>query len=399
MIDWTVVGPLALLTVAVALLFDFYNGLHDAANSIATVVATKALPVWAALLMASFFNLLGAFIGTAVAATVGSGIIAKSVVSTDVILAGLVGAIFWSVLTVILGIPISSSQSLIGGLIGAAIAKAGWAGVQAPRWADLAPVITVLGQGAAVGAVVGHFLSLLAKSSRRAGTGLGAVTGSALYLVWMIFHGLKLQKLLATILFIAYSPFIGFALAFLFTAVIAWLFHRTSPGKTKHAFRYLQIISSSAYSIGHGTNDAQKTMGVITALLLAVGALHATPGKAFPVPNEVIWACGIAIALGTLVGGYKIVRTMGTKLTHLDTTQGFAAESSSALALFFLANQGVPVSTTHSITGSILGVGAFQRASAVSWGTARRIVTAWIVTIPAAAFVAAIMYWLLRPFV
>jgi PiT family inorganic phosphate transporter len=398
MIDWTVLGALALLTIAVALLFDFYNGLHDAANSIATVVATRALPVWGALLLAASFNFLGAFAGTAVAATVGSGIIAKGIVSVDLVLAALVGAIFWSVLTIFLGIPISSSQSLIGGLIGAAMAKAGLAGVQFPHWADVQPVVTLLGQGGSIGAVAGLALALGARSSPKAGITLGAATGSAAHLVWAIFHGFKIQKLLATVLFIAYSPFIGFALAFGFTAAIAWLFHRVPPSQVKHLFRFLQIGSSSFYSFGHGTNDAQKTMGVITALLLAVGAVHATPGKDFPVPPEVIWACGIAIALGTLIGGHKVVRTMGTKLTHLDTSQGFAAETSSAIGLHYLAKFGVPVSTTHSITGSILGVGAFQRASAVSWGTARRIVTAWVITIPAAAIVAALVYWALRPF-
>jgi PiT family inorganic phosphate transporter len=320
------------------------------------------------------------------------------VVSTDVVLAALAGAIFWSVLTVVLGIPISSSQSLIGGLIGAAAAKAGLAGIQTPAMADIAPVFTLLWQGGAVGAVAGLALALAARSSRRAGTAIGAATGSAAYLVWGIFNGLKIQKLLATILFIAYSPFIGFVMAFAFTALIAWLFRRVPQGSVKHLFRFLQVGSSSFYSFGHGSNDAQKTMGVITALLIVVGIVHPEANKAFPVPFEVIVACGLAIALGTLIGGYKIVRTMGTRLTHLDTSQGFAAETSSALGLYYLAKFGVPVSTTHSITGSILGVGAFQRASAVSWGTARRIVTAWIITIPAAAVVAAAVYWALGLF-
>ena len=395
-IDWAAVTPLVFLTIAVALIFDFYNGLHDAANSIATVVATRALPVWLALILAASFNFIGAFAGTAVAATVGSGIVAKDIISTDVILAGLLGAIFWSVLTVILGIPISSSQSLIGGLIGAALAKAGLLGVQWPGWSDIQPVLIVLGWGAAAGAVVGLVIAMASRGGLRAGLLGGAVIGSAGYLAYSIFTGLKLQKLLATILFIAYSPIIGFLLAFALTALLAWICRHMAPGRVKHTFRWLQLLSSSAYSFGHGTNDAQKTMGVITALLIAAGAVPQGDINHFPVPYEVIVASGLAIAFGTLIGGHKIVRTMGTKLTHLDTTQGFAAESASAVSLFFLANQGVPVSTTHSITGSILGVGAFQRLSAVSWGTARRIVSAWIITIPMAAIVAALMFFVLQ---
>ncbi|MEK6985246.1 MAG: inorganic phosphate transporter [Candidatus Thermoplasmatota archaeon] len=395
MIDWTLIGPFVLVTILVALLFDFYNGLHDAANSIATVVATRALPVWAALLLAGSFNFIGAFAGTAVAAAVGSGIIAKSVVTPEVILAALAGAIFWSVLTIFLGIPISSSQSLIGGLVGAALAKAGMAGVQWPTLVDLETVARPMALGALVGIAGGIALARLSRTNVWAGFWLGASVGSAILLVWDIFHGLKIQKLLAIVLFIGYSPFLGFCLAFTFTATIAWLFRRASPGKTKGLFRWLQIGSSSFYSFGHGTNDAQKTMGVITALMIAVGAVQQTSDGKFPVPSEVIFASGLMIALGTLIGGYKIVKTMGTKLTHLDTSQGFAAETSSAIGLYYLAGFGVPVSTTHSITGAIMGVGAFQRASAVSWGTARRIVSAWIITIPMAAIVAAFCYWVI----
>jgi PiT family inorganic phosphate transporter len=399
MIDWLALAPLVLLTVLVALVFDFYNGLHDAANSIATVVATKALPVWAALILAATANFLGAFGGTAVAATVGAGIIAPGIVGPHVVLAALVGAIAWSVLTVILGIPISSSQSLIGGLIGAAIAAGGLAGIQAPTPHQMQELSVVLGRGAVEGAVVGLVLLVLVRGTLKAGLLVGAGVGSAANLVFAIMvRHYALQKLLATILFIAYSPFIGFCMAYTFTAIIAWIFHRTPPGKVKHLFRFLQIGSSTFYSFGHGKNDAQKTMGVITAVLLSVGAIHTTGKvdlKHFPVPFEVIVACGIAIALGTLIGGHKIVRTMGTRLTHLDTSQGFAAETSSAIGLYYLAEYGVPVSTTHSITGSILGVGAYQRASAVSWGTARRIVMAWIITIPLAAAVAAVSYWVL----
>ncbi|HUR61405.1 MAG TPA: inorganic phosphate transporter [Candidatus Thermoplasmatota archaeon] len=402
MIDWMSLGPLVLLTIFVALVFDFYNGLHDAANSIATVVATKALPVWAALLLAGVANFIGAFGGTAVAATIGAGIIAAKAITTTVVLAALVGAIFWSVLTVILGIPISSSQSLVGGLIGAALASAGLSGIQAPHPGELQTLGIILAKGAVEGAVAGLILGTLMRASWRSSLLVGAGIGSAANLVWaFLVQHYAPNKLMVTILFIAYSPFIGFVMAFLFTAIISWGFRKAGPGQVKHLFRFLQIGSSTFYSIQHGKNDAQKTMGVITAVLLAVGAIT-VQGKVdikhFPVPNEVIIACGLAISLGTLIGGRKIVRTMGTRLTALDTSQGFAAETSSAIGLYYLAEYGVPVSTTHSITGSILGVGAYKRASAVSWGTARRIVTAWVITIPAAALVAALTYFVLDAF-
>lgn len=402
-LDWAHLAPMLLVTVAVALIFDFYNGLHDAANSIATVVATKALPVWAALILAGTMNFLGAFGGTAVAATIGAGIISAKAITIGVVLSGLLGAIFWSLLTVILGIPISSSQSLVGGLIGAALANLGWAGVQYPHVADMQHMGLVLGKGALEGLVVGLALALLMRASWKGGLFIGAGIGSALNLAWAIMaQHYAPNKLLATLMFIAYSPFIGFIMAFTFSSIIAWTFHRARPGQVKHIFRFLQIGSSAFYSFGHGKNDAQKTMGVITAVLIAAGAIH-IEGKVdikhFPVPFEVIIACGLAIALGTLLGGHKIVRTMGTKLAKLDTAQGFAAETSSAIGLYYLAEYGVPVSTTHSITGSILGVGAFQRASAVGWGTARRIVSAWVITIPLAAAVGALCFWTFGRFI
>jgi inorganic phosphate transporter, PiT family len=472
MIDWLSLSPFLLFAIAVALLFDFYNGLHDAANSIATVVATRALPVWGALVLAASFNFIGAFAGTAVAAAVGKGIIDPDIVTTELVLAALLGAIFWSVLTVILGIPISSSQSLIGGLLGAALAAGGLAAIQTPAPGELAGLGKVLLQGGAVGGGLGLAIALATRSRPIAFLAIGAAVGSAAWLVahilgdlflagtvaamtvlgallglaigavrrkhlvgtmflgvfalgsvavaldmlkgilgpaavaddWLrsglaalglptsyhLLHvgTITMSKLTATILFIAYSPFIGFVLAFLLSAFVAWSFHHVPPGKVKHLFRWLQIGSSSFYSHGHGRNDAQKTMGVITALLVANGAI-----STFEVPYEVIVASGLAIALGTLIGGHKIVRTMGGKLTHLDTSQGFCAETASAISLTFLADKGVPVSTTHSITGSILGVGTFQRVSAVSWGVARRIVMAWLITIPLAAAVAALIYW------
>ena len=478
MIDWLALSPFLLFAIAVALLFDFYNGLHDAANSIATVVATRALPVWAALVLAASFNFIGAFAGTAVAAAIGKGLVDPAIVTTHLVLAALIGAIFWSVLTVVLGIPISSSQSLIGGLLGAALAAGGMGAIQMPAPGELSALGLLLGEGALVGAAVGLVVALATRQRPIAFTLVGATVASA---VWLVAHILgevilpgavlgmtvlggllglaigilrrghlvgwvslgvfafgfvavaldmlrgslgvaavafgalqdaagalglssgytlvdvptvKMSKLTATILFIAYSPFVGFCLAFLLSMLVAWAFHHVPPGKVKHLFRWLQIGSSSFYSHGHGRNDAQKTMGVITALLVANGVL-----SDFTVPYEVIVASGLAIALGTLIGGHKIVRTMGGKLTHLDTSQGFCAETASAISLTFLADKGVPVSTTHSITGSILGVGTFQRVSAVSWGVARRIVSAWLITIPLAAGVAALVYWGMAPFV
>jgi inorganic phosphate transporter, PiT family len=397
MIDWLALAPLVLFAVLVALVFDFYNGLHDAANSIATVVATRALPVWGALILASAANFAGAFWGLEVANTVGK-IIPEDVLTEHngvlIIIAALMGAIFWSVLTVILGLPISSSHSLIGGLLGAAIAAAGVGAIEWPG-ADMNPTWMVLAKGGAIGAVLGLAAGLVArKRNPLPYVFLGAWFVSAVYLVWAIFtESLKIPRLGATVLFIAYSPFIGFCLAFIFGALVTWVVYKAPQGRVKSVFRYLQIGSSGFYSLGHGRNDAQKTMGVIAALLVAGGAT-----SEFHVPREVIFASGAAIALGTILGGYKIVRTMGTKLTHLDTRQGFVAETSSALGLHFMAEHGVPVSTTHSITGSILGVGALQRISAVSWGTARRIVMAWIITIPLAAGVAALCYWALDLF-
>lgn len=392
MIEWLALPALLLITVAIALIFDFYNGLHDSANSIATVVATRALPVWAALVVASVANFAGAFWGLEVANTIGK-IIPSDIVTIHMVMAGLLGAIFWSVLTIVWGIPVSSSHSLIGGLLGAAVAAVGFDAIDWPGYADMHDTYVVLLQGAWPGAIAGLLVGILARNRRPYLQALlGAWFGSAVWLVWNIYtESLKIPRLGATVLFIAYSPFLGFCLAFMSGALVTWVVHKTPPGKVKGIFRVLQIGSSAFYSLGHGRNDAQKTMGIIGALLLAGGVT-----SEFTVPFEVILASGLAISLGTILGGWKIVRTMGTKLTHLDTSQGFVAETSSALGLHFMAEHGVPVSTTHSITGAILGVGALQRISAVSWGTARRIVMAWVITIPLAATVAAVCYWVLN---
>ncbi len=321
---WVVV-----LLVVVALVFDFMNGFHDAANSIATVVSTGVLRPGQAVLLAAAFNFIAVFVfHLSVAATVGKGIVDAGAVDTHVVFGALIGAITWNLLTWYYGIPSSSSHALIGGLVGAAIAKAG------------------------------------ASSLIAAG-------------IWR------------TVAFIFVSPFLGFLLGSLMMVFVSWAFRRASPSRIDRWFRRLQLVSASAYSLGHGGNDAQKTIGIIWMLLIATG--HTAAGDASP-PAWVIVACYIAIAAGTLFGGWRIVKTMGQKITKLRPVGGFCAETGGAITLFLATGLGIPVSTTHTITGAIVGVGATRRASAVRWGVAGGIVWAWIFTIPASAFVAALAY-------
>jgi PiT family inorganic phosphate transporter len=320
-----------ILLVALAIAFDFMNGFHDAANSIATVVSTGVLKPGHAVLFAAFFNLIAIFIfHLSVAATVGKGIAQPGVVDVHVVFGALIGAISWNLVTWYYGIPSSSSHALIGGIVGAVIAKTGTGGLVA--------------------------------------------TG-----IWK------------TVAFIFVSPFLGFLLGSMMMVVVAWGFRRATPSRVDRWFRRLQLVSAGAYSLGHGGNDAQKTIGIIWMLLIATG--YATAGDAAP-PNWVIVSCYAAIALGTMFGGWRIVKTMGQKITKLKPVGGFCAETGGALTLFLATALGIPVSTTHTITGAIVGVGSAQRASAVRWGVAGNIVWAWIFTIPASAFVAAIAYWL-----
>lgn len=314
--------------IAIALVFDFLNGLHDAANSIATIVSTRVLPPKAAVIWAAFFNFVAfLFFGLHVAQTIGTGIVDPAVVSPSVIFAALMGAISWNVITWWAGIPSSSSHALIGGLLGAATAKAGSIAIV---W-----------------------------------TGILKTTG-AIFL----------------------SPLFGFLLALALVLAISWIFVRKTPLAVDRTFRILQFGSASMYSLGHGGNDAQKTMGIIAGLLFAQGHL----GTQFYVPFWVVISCHAAIALGTLFGGWRIVRTMGSKITHLTPMQGCCAETSGATMLFLATWLGIPVSTTHTITGAIVGVGAARRISAVRWNVASMIVIAWIVTMPAAALIAALFY-------
>lgn len=317
--------------IIVALVFDYINGFHDAANSIATVVSTRVLTPGKAVVWAAFFNFIAAFtFGTAVAKTVGAGLVDISIVSFAVIFAALVGAIVWDLITWYYGLPTSSSHALIGALAGAAVAKAGLGAIIASGWTK-------------------------------------------------------------TLIFIVLAPLIGMTIGFLLMVVILWTFHGTSPGRVDHWFRRLQLVSAAAYSLGHGGNDAQKTMGIIAGVLVAGGYLQLVNGE-LPIPFWVIMAAHAAIALGTLSGGWRIIHTMGSKITKLQPVGGFAAETAGAISLFTATHLGIPVSTTHTITGAIIGVGSIKRLSAVRWGVAGRIVWAWVLTIPLSAAIAALVY-------
>jgi PiT family inorganic phosphate transporter len=324
--------PILIALIAVALLFDFLNGLHDAANSIATVVSTRVLRPQYAVAWAAFFNFIAFTVfGLHVAQTVGTGIVAAEVIDAAVIFGALMGAISWNLLTWWLGIPSSSSHALIGGLAGAGMMKAGTAAIV---W-----------------------------------SGLG-ITGAA----------------------IVFSPLLGFCLALVLVLAVSWIFVRSTPLAVDNTFRVLQFVSASLYSLGHGGNDAQKTMGIIAVLLYSQGAL----GGEFRVPLWVILSCQAAMALGTLFGGWRIVHTLGSRITRLHPVQGFCAEAGGAATLFLATYFGIPVSTTHTITGAIVGVGAARKVAAVRWNVASNVVIAWILTMPAAALIGAAFYQLCR---
>jgi inorganic phosphate transporter, PiT family len=315
--------------IAIALVFDFLNGLHDAANSIATIVSTRVLHPAYAVVWAAFFNFIAfAVFGLHVAETVGTGIVDEAAISARVVFSALTGAIVWNVITWLTGIPSSSSHALVGGLVGAGTAKAGPGVILWP--------------------------------------GLGKVSFA-----------------------IVLSPLLGFLLALALVLAVSWIFVRQTPFAVDRTFRFWQLVSASLYSLGHGANDAQKTMGIIAMLLYSQGYL----GETFYVPFWVVLSCYSAIALGTLSGGWRIVKTMGSRLTRLTPMQGFCAETGGAITLFLATHFGIPVSTTHTIAGGIVGVGAARRTSAVRWHVANTIVLAWIVTIPAAALIATLAYY------
>jgi inorganic phosphate transporter, PiT family len=316
--------------IFVALVFDFLNGFHDSANSVATIVSTQVLTPRKAVIWAAFFNLVAAFLfDVHIAKTIGKGLIDLSAVNEWVILSALIGAIAWNLLTWWFGIPSSSSHALIGGYAGAAVVNSGFGCLIFNGWAK-------------------------------------------------------------TLLFIAVAPLMGMVLGFVLMAIVMWATHLRASADVNHLFRRLQLLSAAAYSLGHGTNDAQKTMGIITSLLVTAGVL-----KTFHVPFWVILSSHFAIAMGTMFGGWRIVKTVGTKITKLKPSGGFAAETSGAITLLVTAFSGIAVSTTHVISGAIMGVGATRRASAVRWGVAGNIVIAWILTIPASAAVGALMYGLI----
>jgi PiT family inorganic phosphate transporter len=324
--SWVVVS-----VILVALIFDYINGFHDAANSIATVVSTRVLSPGKAVIWAAFFNFVAAFtFGTAVARTIGSGMIDINIVTFSVIFAGLVAAIIWDLITWLYGLPTSSSHALIGGYAGAAVAKAGFAAIIPSGWTK-------------------------------------------------------------TLIFIVLSPLIGMLLGLTLMTTIYWLFRWTPPSRVDRWFRRLQLVSAAAFSLNHGANDAQKTMGIIAGVLFTAGYI-----QTFYIPFWVIISAHAAIGLGTLAGGWRIIHTMGSKITKLQPVGGFAAETSAAISILIATQTGVPVSTTHAITGAIVGVGATRRLSAVRWGVAGQIVWAWVLTIPMAFAIGAGTYLLLR---
>ena len=316
------------MLVVVALAFDFMNGFHDAANSIATVVSTRVLKPYQAVLMAAFFNFVAVFVfHLSVATTVGKGIVDQGIIDHYVVFGALTGAIAWNLITWYYGIPSSSSHALIGGIVGAGVAKAG---------------------------------------------------------IWSLIP----SGILKTVAFIFISPLIGFVLGATLLLAISWLFVRITPSRVDRVFRRLQLVSSSMYSLGHGGNDAQKTIGIIWMLLIAAGYTRTDD----PVPAWVVIACYVTIGLGTMFGGWRIVKTMGQRITKIRPVGGFCAELSGSIALFLATALGIPVSTTHTITGSIVGVGSAQNVSAVRWGVAGDLLWAWILTIPCSAFIAALAW-------
>jgi PiT family inorganic phosphate transporter len=373
-----------------AILFNFVNGLNDAANSIATVVATRVMTPLQGVLMAAAFNMIGPLIfTTAIAKTIGKGIVETGFLTTDVILIGMIVAVMWVFLSSYLGIPISASHALVGGLLGSAIAYGGLAIVILPTLSVVRVLLLAILLGAVGGGLVlGGLARYKGEEKLAAYFGLGALCGVAIAIPFAIIFGiLPISGLLAIVVFIVVSPMLGMIAAFLLGMLIIKVF-RNAQGKTMNAiFQKLQVFSAAFYSIGHGSNDAQNAMGVITAILVAAGLL-----TDFVVPLWVIIISGASIALGTFLGGWKVVETMGTKITKLRTYQGFCAETGGGVVLSFVTAFGVPVSTTHAISGAIMGVGATRGYSAVQWGIVRRIVTAWVITIPITAVFAFVFF-------
>lgn len=477
---FVVAHPFVASAIAVALLFDFVNGFHDSANAIATVVATKVLTPAQALMLAATFNFVGPFLlGTAVAATIGTGIIQTGTIDAAILpsitFGALLGAIVWNLITWYVGLPSSSSHALVGGLIGAALAAVGPDGVVMPKWIEM----LAIGETIVAGILGGLLMGVIAFVTSRArlprvfflvfalvGAALmgwvyvshnpvdteswKTILGSILTFATMLFIGgisgavlwmstqqrmspklipgfalfgaclalvigvlvatpftvagvtlvesLKLGGVTKTVLFMVVSPILGFFSGFLLSSAVSWFALHREPGRVSAGSKKAQIFSASFYALTHGTNDAQKTMGIIAVLLIAAGAISAEgDGGGLNIPTWVFLTSATAMGLGTLFGGWRIIKTMASKITHLTPIQGFAAETGGGVVLVGMAQAGIPVSTTHAITASIMGVGATKRASAVRWGVGRRIVGAWVFTIPAAAVVAWISYWAVTP--
>lgn len=451
-------SALIVLAILVALAFDFVNGFHDSANAIATVVATRVLSPVKALAMAAFFNFVGPFLFTlAVANTVGAGIVLPSIVTTSLILSALVGAILWDLVTWYWGLPTSSSHALVGGLLGAGFATAGLSGILLPTLTEWLGVLLFAGAGLLVGlgvgllvwgasrarlprwtfapfTIVGGGVVLLARfdefdtsiilgssfelgvlclvgatvgglvwiatqrqMTRRDFAAFAATGGVVTVLVGSVSGALVLGGVTKVLLFMVLSPVLGFIAGFLVAVLVAWVARDKHPRRVGWWSRRLQLASSAFYSLTHGTNDAQKTMGIIGLLLFAAGATELESSGALHIPAWVIIVSAGAIGLGTLLGGWRIVHTVASRITHLVPHQGFAAETGGGVVLAAMAQAGVPVSTTHAITASIMGVGVTRRTSAVRWQVARRIVGAWIVTIPASALIAFVTQAVLAP--
>lgn len=375
-----------------ALLLNFVNGMNDAANAISTVIATRVLTPLQAVGMAAFFNLVGPLLfTTAVAKTVGNGLIEPGLISTMLILAAMISAVSWVFFTTHYGIPISSTHAMVGGLIGAALAKEGLDSVIWPAFATLQSLFVSIAVGAILGAIFFGIVGKLLGNSIFQYLKIGGFFGFVLTIPLMVAAGmLKLSGLLAIVVFMVIAPSLGFMVTFCFGAALIRLFQKSNAVGMNNIFKKLQVASSAFYSVNHGSNDAQHAMGVITALLVANGIL-----SEFTVPVWVILLSSAAISLGTFLGGRRVIETMGHKITKLLPYQGFCAETGGGLVLFFVTMFGIPVSSTHSITGSIMGIGATRGYSAVKWGVVREIVATWIITIPASATVAFCFYHLL----
>lgn len=382
--------------IILALLFNFVNGLNDAANSIATVIATKVLTPLQAVGLAAFFNLVGPFLfSTAIAKTIGKGIVDPAILTPFVLVTGLVGSVFWVFFCSHFGIPVSSSHSLVGGIMGAGIGAAGFFAVMWPDWDTIILMLEIALFGAGAGALIFGAFAYYAGDKKPIYFGLGAIIGIAIIIpLSMFLEIIEIKGIFAIVLFIVVSPTLGFIAAYAFAAfIMRYLSEVSTPQRMNYIFRKLQIVSASFHAIGHGSNDAQNAMGIITAILFAGGLI-----TVFEVPLWVIFASCAAISLGTLLGGWRVIDKLANRITRITPYQGFSASTSGGLVLSAMTMLGIPVSTTHAMSGAIMGVGTTQGSAAVRWGVVREIIIAWIITIPAAALVSFCFFAIVSPF-